>query len=360
MAYKINFITNSLQGGGAERVLSILANGLSEKGFRIKIICFKDEIAYQLNSEVEIIILKNKKRFIKNHTINRLILLLSHYRIRGNRPDLIISFCPAPSMVAIPTAIAYGMKIIVSEHINHLHIRSKVDVFTRKFLYRFAHALTVLTQFDIPYYERFRIKAYVMPNPLTFDLIQESNHKREKSIIAVGSLNRIHHKGFDNLIILIDPILKKYRNWKLRIVGTGEKGKEFLTNMALERNLLNQIEFTGFREDIKEIMANSSIFILPSRFEGLPMVLMEAMSQGMACIAYDCKTGPSDIINDQETGILVKDQDQSAMQNSLELLIQNEELRNKLSNNATKSLTRFSKESIMNQWEGLILKTLSH
>ena len=103
-------------------------------------------------------------------------------------------------------------------------------------------------------------------------------------------------------------------------------------------------------------MKNAEIFILSSRFEGLPMVLLEAMSQGMACIAYNCKTGPSDIINNKENGLLIEDQNIVAMQESLDLLIYNKKLRKELSDNALRSLDRFSMQTIIAKWEELFAK----
>jgi glycosyltransferase involved in cell wall biosynthesis len=108
----------------------------------------------------------------------------------------------------------------------------------------------------------------------------------------------------------------------------------------------------GFRNDVRDIMRMSEIFILPSRFEGLPMVLLEAMSQGMACIAYDCKTGPSDIINPEyENGILIQDQNIELMQKGLQSLILNETARRELGVKAMKSLDHFTIENIIIKWQ---------
>ena len=100
-------------------------------------------------------------------------------------------------------------------------------------------------------------------------------------------------------------------------------------------------------------MQKSEIFILPSRFEGLPMVLLEALSQGLACVAYDCKTGPSDIIEHGKNGILVEDQNIQIMQQELKKLINNPTLRKELRINGVKSLDKFSIENIGKSWEGL-------
>jgi glycosyltransferase involved in cell wall biosynthesis len=192
-----------------------------------------------------------------------------------------------------------------------------------------------------------------MPNPCTFTPLINDSVNREKVILSIGNLNRYHHKGFDNLIKLSAPILKNNKDWVLKIIGGGDNGKEILSKLVVDHDIEEQVIFTGFRNDINKVMQESSIFILPSRFEGLPMVLLEAMSQGMACIAYDCKTGPADIIDHEENGLLIKDQDMPEMQDGLTLLLRDEELRRNLGQKAIKSLSKYSVENVGRLWEDL-------
>ena len=166
----------------------------------------------------------------------------------------------------------------------------------------------------------------------------------------MGNLNRYHHKGFDNLISLISPILHSNRDWVLKIVGSGDTGLNKLKKIVQAENLKEQIIFTGFSNDVKKIMRESDIFVLSSRFEGLPMVLLEAMSQGMACIAFDCITGPSEMIVNDNNGLLIENQNFDAMKNGIERLIQSVDLRNNLALNAIKSLEKFDIEEIGGQW----------
>ncbi|MDO6819742.1 glycosyltransferase [Zobellia sp. 1_MG-2023] len=192
-----------------------------------------------------------------------------------------------------------------------------------------------------------------MPNPCTFKPINTNNHSRKKTILAVGSLNRFHHKGFDNLLNLLPPVLSKNSEWDLKIIGEGDKGLKYLTNLAQKNKITHKVEFTGFKNNVNEYMHSASVFVLSSRFEGLPMVLLEAMSQGMACVAYDCKTGPSDIIKNEYNGILVKDQNEHDMQEKLNSIIQDVDKRTSLSNNAILSLEKFSVEAVADRWKKL-------
>lgn len=351
---KINFISSSLTGGGAERVLVLLANHFSEKGHKVSIITFNQGEAFQVHDSIKRICLHHGK--FRNHKLRSINNLLGHYKVKNNRPDVIISFITNTNFISTIVAKYFGIKIICSEHINYLQKGNYLTKFTRNVLYRFIDHLTVLTSFDLPFYSQKKINVSVMPNPCTFIPIRSNNKIRQKVILAVGNLDRFHHKGFDNLVNLITPVLKNHKDWVLKIIGEGNTGKELLKSLAIKNNIESQIIFTGFRSDVNLIMQESSIFIMSSRYEGLPMVLIEAMSQGMACISYDCNTGPADIIKNLENGLLIENQNEEAMQIGLEKLIQDPDLRNDLSAHAVKSLSRFSIENVGKQWEQLLHK----
>jgi len=354
---KIDFIIVALSGGGAERVLTILANNFADRGYEVSVLTFNEssqgDDAYVLDPKIERIKLHDGK--YSNHKIRSLNSLVSYYKDKTKRPDVIISFVCFTNLIAILAARFYGIKIIASEHTNH-HLKGSPEFlvdFTRKYIYRMANFITVLTSYDLPYYKDKGSKVVVMPNPTTFSPIENNNHKREKIILAVGRLNNYHIKGFDNLLSIMPPILEKFPEWKLKIIGDGQKGENFLKASAKKLNIEDRVIFTGFQNNIAEHMQNASIFVLSSRSEGLPMVLLEAMSQGMVCIAYDCITGPSDIINDGENGVLVENQNMEEMTNGLTKLVENETLRFELAENAIQSLDKFSMETISSKWEQL-------
>lgn len=358
---KLDFIITSLNGGGAERVMVILANNFAKIGYEVKLITFygkPDGDAYSLHHNVKRIELHGGK--FKNHKIRSLNNLYQFYKKKENRPDIIISFLIFTNLISILVAKLHNIRIISSEHINHLEGEQPMYLtkFTRNLVYRMSDIVTVLTKFDVEYYKKRKANVVVMPNPCSFVPIKENNHARDKEILAVGSLDRYHHKGFDNLIELITPVLKANPEWILKIIGGGDKGRFYLESLIKESNIEKQIVFTGFQNNVSEHMKKGSIFILSSRFEGLPMVLLEAMSQGMTCIAYNCKTGPSDIITHSSNGILVEDQNKSEMQKELLNLMNNRDLRASLSKNAINSLSSFSLDEITNKWENLFKITM--
>ncbi|AZQ58473.1 glycosyltransferase family 4 protein [Maribacter sp. MJ134] len=346
---KIDFIIGSLSGGGAERVLVLLATEMA-KTHNVTIITFGGDDKYTIENTIKRVSLD--KFSIQNHTVRRYFELYSFYRDKKNRPNILISFLPTISLVTIPISRLLGIKIICSEHINYLQVENKAVKFTRNNVYKYANALTVLTNFDKDYYLNKGIKTFVMPNPSTFKVFRKDN-QRNKEIIAVGNLDRYYHKGFDNLIDLITPVLLQYPDWKLRIIGSGGEGKEYLQSLIGKTKLQDQVIFDGFRNDVDKIMQSASIFVLCSRFEGLPMVLLEAMSQGMACIAYDCKTGPSEMITHNYNGMLIEDQNKTEMKKGLLELISNEKLRYDLGNKALKAVDKFAMPVILKKWEAI-------
>ncbi|WP_340063258.1 glycosyltransferase family 4 protein [Ascidiimonas aurantiaca] len=354
---KIDFIISSLRGGGAERVLTLLATHFAEsQTYDVTVITINRGEEYELPSYI-----KRQKLsggIIPNHTIRSFVNLTRYYARKKNRPDVIISFITLTNLIVIPVARLYNINIIATEHNSYLRVMPPLFLsnFTRKYLYRKANFVTVLTSFDLDFYQKYKAPVVVMPNPCTFKPQETYNTQRDKVILAVGKLDRYHHKGFDNLIPFIAPVLKANPEWTLKIAGSGDTGLKLLKELVEEHELEDQVVFLGFVSNISEIMNQSAVFILSSRFEGLPMVLLEAMSQGMASIAYNCQTGPSDIISDGKTGILVTDQDAEEMQQKLGELINDEKRIHELGTNALQALENFSIESVAKKYEVLFEK----
>ena len=359
----VHLIISSMKGGGAQRVLALIANNLVEKlNFNISIITLLDPICeFELSPKINFINLCGYN-YVPSHTLRSILRLSKLYSKKENKPDLIISFITLTNLITIVVAKMFSIKIMVQEHNSHhrnMRGRKITSLITKQFVYKYADLLTVLTSYDIEYYKKHGINVKVLPNPCSYAPITNNNHSRDKVVLAVGNLNRYHHKGFDNLIHFMAPILKSNSDWKLKIAGGGDEGLTYLKKIAKEQNISSeQIIFTGFVKNISEHMFNSSIFILPSRFEGLPMVLLEAMSQGTSCIAYDCVTGPSDIIQHNRNGLLIEDQNHKKMQIQLKKLMKDSDLRLRLTQEGIKSLERFHIDNVSKEYLCLIEEVL--
>ena len=126
---------------------------------------------------------------------------------------------------------------------------------------------------------------------------------------------------------------------------------KFLRDLTCLNSCIN-VEFLGFRKDIARILQESAIFALSSRFEGLPMALLEAMQAGCSCVSFDCETGPNEIIRNNEDGLLVPAQDVEKFSNALDKLIRDEKLRDSFSSKARNSVyIRYSEDYVMNRWK---------
>ncbi|WP_299520392.1 glycosyltransferase family 4 protein [Winogradskyella sp.] len=354
---KIDFVISSLTGGGAERVLSILANSFAKRSnYQITIITLlNDTCAYDIDKSITRVTLTKNKKLI-GHTLGSIINLTQYYKSKSNRPDFIISFMTLNSLIALLPAKLYNIKVMAQEHTHHewdMEGRGFISRFTKKYIYRWASIVTVLTSYDLNFYKSRGINVMVLPNPCGFKALTKAPVKNQKVILAIGDLERYDVKGFDNLLMLIAPVLHQHKDWILKIAGSGDTGLAILKKLATENDISDKVEFTGFVNDIPALMSKSSIFVLSSRTEGLPMGLIEAMSQGMACIAYDCVTGPSDIITHEVDGLLIPNQDHSEMQKGIETLINHEELRAGLGTNALKASKKYEISEIINVYEEL-------
>lgn len=352
---KIDFIISSLTSGGAERVVVNLANYFSEKEHKVRVFTFrKVDDSYILHPNIKRIRF-DKQFLIFNFTsVKCLLYLISFYFKKENRPDIISSHATLMGYATIPIAKLYNIKLTVSEHTNHFRGKNSINNwFLWNYLYRLPDAVTILTKYDLPFFQRKNKRVLVIHNPCSFTPIENIHYEREKIILAVGNTNRYKIKGFDNLLDVAAIVLPKHPEWKLKIAGEGDEGLLFLKEKALSLNISDQVIFSGYQSNVSAIMKKSEIFVLSSRFEGLPMALLEAMSQGMACIAYDCISGPSEIITNDFNGILIENQNKNKLSDSLNRLIVDKELRINLRKNAVNSLEKFSIHNIGSKWENL-------
>lgn len=168
----------------------------------------------------------------------------------------------------------------------------------------------------------------------------------KKQVLAIGRLDA--QKGFDLLIDSWEIVHQNNSDWILNIYGQGE-WKEMLEEKIRSKSLQENIFLKGISNNVEEIMLDHSIFVLSSRYEGFGMVLAEAISCGIPCVSFDCKEGPSEILN-VDSGILVQENDIQGLANGIIKLINNEDLRANMGKIAKENSLQFSKERVMNEW----------
>ena len=188
-------------------------------------------------------------------------------------------------------------------------------------------------------------------NPMMPVKQSENALTREKSIITAGRLTWV--KGIDLLEKLLPMILKKYPDWKWYVLGEGEE-RPRLEAVQKKYQLENQLILTGNVSNVSEYMQQASIYVMTSRSEGLPMVLLEAAQNGLPMVSFDIQTGPSEIIEDGKNGFLIPPFSIDRMREKVEYLIMNEEVRDAFSKNTSSIQKRFDADVITARWERLL------
>lgn len=364
---RLLFFIGSLVGGGAERVLVNLTSELAKRGNEITISLNDNLIAYDVNPLVKVIVAPKTECFKENGIIRRVvrrIKLEKHYysfvnkTIEEIQPDIIISFlhCNMRSILRCHGNIP----IILSEH-NAFDRKLGLEHYYARFIKgRAFDKICLLTPFDQGYACAKGLKnTIVMPNPNTFDSITKEEYDAafnvRRNIMACGRLDVWRVKGFDLVIMAFSIIANEFPDVDLDIVGEGSLASQRqLECLAEESGIRDRIHFLGRRNDIRELMRNHQLFVLSSRTEGFPMVLTEAMSQGVTCVSYERLA--SSIINDTIDGFLVSNGNVKEMAETIGNLLSNSSLRYRMGLEAANNVKRFSAENIAKRWEKMFFQ----
>ena len=210
-------------------------------------------------------------------------------------------------------------------------------------------AFVVLTNEDKSYWGNLP-NIYVIPNGYKKIDAVDVQQERKKQIVAVGRL--VEQKGYDRLIAAWNLIALQLPDWKLQIYGEGELYDELL-EMVERYKLLDSVEINAPVRDIHLVYQSSAVLVMPSRYEGFGMVLIEAMNYGLPVIAYSFPCGPKDIISDGIDGLLVPDGDIHLLAEKILFLAQNSTLRRQMGKSALVKAQSFSFDEIMRKWEKL-------
>ena len=213
---------------------------------------------------------------------------------------------------------------------------------------------TVLTRVDADYYKSHDIPVFVMPNPLTFQPAL-TVPKKEKMILAAGRLSAVHIKGWDLLIKAWSMLAADYPEWTLVIAGDGsEKDKQTLREMIPEERVCQRVLLVGHQQDMLPWYQKAAVFVLSSRSEGMPMVLLEAMSQGCAPLATDNDGRTREIITNSGEGLICRPEVTYLLE-GLRSLLTGDILRARLQQGALRRSSSFSPDRIGRRWEDLFL-----
>ena len=272
-------------------------------------------------------------------------------KLRG-QSGFLIGTRPGLNMLAAdlspPGLITIGEEQMnVRSHTRRLRARIKRS-------YPKLDALAVLTERDTLEYEKLlgdgarEVRLVRIPNTVR-ELAGPKADLSAQVILAAGRLTP--QKGFDMLIRAFARITSAHADWRLRICGKGDS-RDKLQRLIDEQGVSDKVTLAGPR-DMAEEMAQASVFVLSSRFEGFPLVLLEAMSKGMAVVSFDCPTGPGEVVDDHRNGILVPAKDVEGLANAMIEMIEDEDLRRRCAAAAIETAHSYTMEAIGPQWDAL-------
>lgn len=338
------FVINSLTPkSGIERVACLLANLFNEKlDCQVKIVnreTIKDNVAFYLNDNVQVETISGGYiDFFKGLNTS----------IKTYNPDtIIIHNMGRLSLLCSMLKKTEKTKLISLEHVA-FDVRPKWVKILSKILYKKIDKVITLTNQDKKSYVKFHKNIEQINNISPFDVnsVLPNYSIDSKTIISIGRLT--YQKNFQSLLETWEIVLKQNQDWKLQIFGLGED-EENLKNLISERKITN-VYLMGQTSDVQSVYQSAAFYVMSSRFEGLPMVLIEAQSFGLPIISYDCPHGPAEIIDDNKTGFLVEDQNTLKLAESMLKLMSSASLREVFSNNARVHAKNYSEDVILHDW----------
>ncbi|PWG64452.1 glycosyltransferase family 4 protein [Bifidobacterium callitrichidarum] len=356
MTKKICFLNGVIaHSGGTERVGIMIANALAQRGYDVTILSFWDygQPFFPVDERVKVdYLLKPSSEGKLYRTFVYPVWKLRRY-IKSHSFDVLIDIDSALAYWTTWALRGLSCHHIVWDHFNYVHAQSeRKRIRAIQLTKRYADKLVLLTQQDRRMYldaEFPEEKLQVINNPSPFEDATPSP-RTEHTVLAVGRLTE--QKGFDRLIAVWSRIEDRAGDWQLVIVGSGEL-ESGLKQQVSDFGLGN-VRFVPATSDIEQWYDKASIYAMTSRFEGFPMVLLEAMAKGLPIVAYDCLTGPSELVDDDVNGHLVQDGDEERFAENLLSLMWNRQLQDRYSYSALRLIEDFSVDAIASQWEELI------
>ena len=357
----VTFVIASLSAGGAERVVSIMANYWAERSWNVTILSLDKGDPppfFPLHGLVRLIsldLLEESANVILALWNNTRRILRLRRALLDTHPDVVVSFLDKTNVLTLLAMAATKIRVIVSERIDpSIYSIGRVWSFLRKWAYLLANRIVVQTPSVEKYFlSRFKKSLVVIPNPVLYPSHPPtaSTIAGNRMILAIGRLS--DQKGFTNLLQAYASVYQDHRDWLLTIVGDGPQRKH-LQIQCQNLGISDRVSFPGVVKDVERYYQKAGLFVLSSHFEGFPNALCEAMACGIPAISTDCPSGPREIIHHGKSGLLVPPKDVKALAVAMECLMSDEQQRVRMGQAAVEITRRYSLEKIMGMWERLL------
>lgn len=357
---KILFYIDALGGGGAERVIANLANGMSLKGQDIVLVT-----SFPLVSEYKILPGIKRYNLEKSCPVKRELVRKNIRRIKRLRTickneacNIAVSFMEGPSFRLIFSTLWLKTNTVISLRSDPTKCYSNViHKWIAELIYARAKACVFQTEEAKNFFsQKIQMRSTIIFNPVADEFYKTEYKNEKKYIVSAGRL--IKSKNFEMLISAFAAIAGQYPKEKLIIYGEGDN-RSRLERLIAKSGLSDRIRLSGRTDDMAQKLQDAKIFVLPSLYEGMPNVLMEAMALGIPSIATDCPCGgPKLLLGNGNAGILVQNGNEQQMADAISALIEDQELRQRYSEKAVQRAKDFKCNKICEEWLELFLNIL--
>lgn len=351
---RIALIVPDFGTGGAQRVASLLCNYWVDQGHSVSAITFEKpgaESSYPLDKRVVVYqtqTLNDGGALPARLTTNARRLSRIRAAIKALGPEVIVAFTTEANVVALWSAVGLGVPVIVSE--RNQPDRPGLGILrrlARRLSYPIAAGLVVQTKPIARWAEeRFRVPIHILPNPVD-RLTSEVTSHSGKRIVAVGRL--VRQKGFDLLIDSFAKIAARHPNWTLEIYGEGSE-RSALEAQIQRHTCFDRIKLPGVCKNIGHVYADAGLFVLPSRFEGYPNALLEALAAGCPIIASDCPGASAEILGGGRFGILFEPENVDALTIALDKMLSCDTWRARFASQAPDAIASLRTPIIGSRW----------
>lgn len=362
---RVTLVIATLSAGGAERVVSTMANFWARQGWTVTIVSFdegKSVPFFELAQSVRyspLSLLSDSTGFLSGlwNNIRRLVRL--RRTLADTDSDAIISFGEKTNVTTLIATWGMPARVIVSERTDpHMHGIGRIWTALRWYTYGRADRIVVQSSGAREYFlPQFQRTLAIIPNPvLAVSRVQllRDDHSTRRVILGVGRLSA--EKGFENLVYAFAQIRAQYPDWTLAIVGEGPQ-RPVLEALRETLGLSTCVSLPGLEPTLWDRSSSVGLFVLCSHFEGFPNALCEAMAHGIPVVATDCPSGPREIIAHGKNGLLVPPADVKALANAMASLLADPDRRARMGSSATEITQRFGLEKVMRMWEDVLPRT---
>lgn len=348
---KVLFVISAMNGGGAERVISILANHYASQGDEVIILMVAgDESAYPLDPRVRVLSIGQPSRGSIRARVKRLLAMRRFFK--AHKEHTIISFGTEINLFTILASIGLKNKVILSERndpnrCSFSGFRNLIYSIRGEFVFQTQDAKDCFS-------ENIKRRGTVIPNPIRKNLPDPWSGEREKKIAAVGRLE--DQKNYGLLLRAFAGFHKRYPEYSLHILGKGKKEGE-LKELTRKLGIADAVVWEGFKANAQEYIKKYAMYVLSSDYEGIPNALLEALAMGIPCISTDCPIGgPKLCMESGKNGLLVPVGDAGALQTAMEELAENPLKAQEMGRCGIEIRERFSEDTIINMWNEEINK----